>query len=292
VTTRAQANPGEVVSPFLICPPRAFGKPVCRLGLAAHVQTSISVEDVLYALQRGVNFLNWPGEADSPGSPDAFSEAVAGLGPLRASVVVCIQFGARTAAEARTELHSVLATLRTDYIDVLTCYYVEEAEEWQALASPSGALAYLQDARRDGVVRRIGITSHQRPLAAEIARTGLIDVLMIRYNAAHRGAEREVFPVTDSLRMPVIAYTAQRWGALSRPTPSDPPGFCPPAAPAWYRFVLQSPSVAVTMAAPHTRTELEQDLEVLRAGEPLPTSEYELLAAHGDRVRRHAGSFR
>ena len=48
---------------------------------------------------------------------------------------------------------------------------------------------------------------------------------MIRYNAAHRGAEREVFPVTDAIGMPVIAYTALRWGALLRPTPDDPPGF-------------------------------------------------------------------
>ena len=35
---------------------------------------------------------------------------------------------------------------------------------------------------------------------------------MIRYNAAHRGAEREVFPVTEALGLPVIAYTALRWG--------------------------------------------------------------------------------
>ena len=62
---------------------------------------------------------------------------------------------------------------------------------------------------------------------------------MIRYNAAHRGAEREVFPVTDALGLPVIAYTALRWGGLLRPTPDDPPGFVVPPAPAWYRFVLQ-----------------------------------------------------
>ena len=45
---------------------------------------------------------------------------------------------------------------------------------------------------------------------------------MIRYNAAHRGAERDLFPVTEALGMPVIAYTALRWRALMQPTPSDP----------------------------------------------------------------------
>jgi predicted aldo/keto reductase-like oxidoreductase len=205
--------------------------------------------------------------------------------------VVCVQFGSRTAADAADELRSLLTALRTDHLDVLTFYYVESPEEWQQLSGPGGALEYCRAAQRDGRIRRLGITSHQRRLAAEIARGGLIDALMIRYNAAHRGAEREVFPITDALRVPVIAYTALRWGALLRPTPDDPPGFVVPPAPDWYRFVLRTPSVAVALAAPHTRTELEQDLEVLRETTPLSDPEHSRLAEHGDRVHRHAGSF-
>ena len=93
---------------------------------------------------------------------------------------------------------------------------------------PRGALEYCQAAKRDGVDPALGVTSHQRLLAAEMARSGLVDTLMVRYNAAHRGAEREVFPVTDAAGMPVIAYTALRWGALLQPTPDDPPGFLVP----------------------------------------------------------------
>jgi aryl-alcohol dehydrogenase-like predicted oxidoreductase len=274
----------------LRCPARAFGKPACRLGLAARGDSALTADDVAYALDRGVNFLNWPGQADGPAEADALCVAVAGLGGRRESVVVCVQFGARTAADAAAELRSVLAALRTDYVDVLTLYYVEEADEWRQLAAPGGAVEYLRAAKRDGAVRRVGVTSHQRTLAAEMARSGLLDVLMVRYNAAHRGAEREVFPVTDPLGVPVIAYTATRWGALMRPTPDDPPGFAVPPAADWYRFVLQSPSVAVTLAAPAGRAELEQDLEVLRAG-PLSADEYARLAGHGERVRRHAGRF-
>jgi aryl-alcohol dehydrogenase-like predicted oxidoreductase len=265
---------------------------VCRLGLASHGQTAITPDDVLYALDQGLNFLNWPGEADDPGGADAFSDAIATLGSRRDSVVVCAQFGARTATEAAAELRSVLATLRTSYVDVLTLYYVEHAEEWQQLIGPGGALGYLRAAQADGLVRRIGATSHQRPLAAAMARSGLLDVLMVRYNAAHRGAEREVFPATSERGVPVIAYTATRWGALMQSTPTDPPGFIVPRAPDWYRFVLQSAAVAVALAAPHTRAELEEDLEVLQATGPLTPQVYERLAGHGERVRRCAGSFR
>src|SRR5262249_2510250 len=142
-----------------------------------------------------------------------------------------------------------------------------------------------------GLVRRLGVTSHQRKLAAQMAESGLLDLLMIRYNAAHRGAERDVFPVTQALGLPVIAYTAQRWGALVRPTPDDPSGFSVPSAPAWYRFVLQHPAVAVALAAPGSRPELEEDLQVLDAAGPLSDAEYAALAAHGERVRRNAGRF-
>jgi predicted aldo/keto reductase-like oxidoreductase len=280
-----------MAAPFLTCPAGAFGKPVCRLGLASRGGTALTPDDVLYAVGRGVNFLNWPGEADSPGGPDALSDAVASLGPARESVAVCVQFGARTAADAAGELRAVLAALRTEYVDVLTFYYVEEVQEWQELAGPGGALEYCRAAQRDGAVRRLGITSHQRPLAADVARGGLLDLLMIRYNAAHRGAETEVFPVTAALGLPVIVYTCLRWGALLRPTPDDPPGFVVPRAPSWYRFALQHPAVAVALMAPEDRAELEEDLQVLEAAGPLPAEEHERLAGHGLRVRRHAGSF-
>jgi aryl-alcohol dehydrogenase-like predicted oxidoreductase len=274
-----------------MCPATAFGKPVCRLGLASRGQTSLTTDDVRYALRRGINFCNWPGHADTPGGPDAMSEVVSWLGAERDSVVVCVQFGARTSDEASEELRSVLAGLHSDYVDVLTLYYVEQLAEWEELSAPGGVVDYLRAAKKDGVVRRIGVTSHQRPLAARMAQSGLLDVLMIRYNAAHRGAERDVFPVTDALGMPVIAYTATRWGALMQPTPDDPPGFVAPPASAWYRFVLQAPSVAVTLAAPANRAELEEALRVLRATGPLDAAEYEELSAHGARVRRHGGTF-
>src|SRR5260370_41013315 len=100
-----------------------FAKPVCRLGLASHVNTDIEPADILHALDRGVNFLNWAGDAE------VFSRTIADLGPRRESIVVCVQFAARSAKDAAEELDSILATLRTNYVDVVTFYYVEAAEQ-------------------------------------------------------------------------------------------------------------------------------------------------------------------
>jgi diketogulonate reductase-like aldo/keto reductase len=283
------AERGPDLHPFLVT--SSFGPPVCRLGLASYGRTAISPDDVLWAVDWGVNFLNWQGFAEGPSDGDAFSVAISTLGARRESVVGCAQFGARDGEDAATELRSALAARGTDYIDLLTLYYVERLDEWEELTAPGGALRYLWDARQDGTVRRIGITSHQRLLAAKMVESGLLDAVMIRYNAAHRGAERDVFPVMRRLELPVIAYTALRWGAVLRPTPDDPAGFSVPRPPDWYRFVLQHPAVAVTLAAPQTRAELEEDLRVLEAEGPLAEEAYATLAEHGERVRRHAGTF-
>ncbi len=271
-------------SPFLTAPFGALG-PVCRLGLATRGTAGLTPADVRHALDRGVNFLNWCG------NPDGLSRTVAELGPRRREVVVCVQFEARTADDARTELGQILRELGTDYVDVLTFYYVEEPEEWRQIIGPGGVLEFCRAAKEAGQVRLLGLTSHQRPLVAEWARSGLLDMLMIRYNAAHRGAEQEVFPVTAALGLPVVVYTCLRWGALLRGTSEDPPDFEVPRAPAWYRFALQNPAATVALMAPESREELEEDLTVLEAAGPLGAEEYERLAAHGQRVRRHVGRF-
>ncbi len=241
--------------------------------------------DIHHALDRGINFLNWPG------SPDALSRAISELGPRRKDVMVCVQFESRTAVDAVRELDSILRELSTDYVDVLTYYYVEAQSEWDEIIGPGGAHEFLMKAKRAGKVRLIGVTSHQRPFAATMARSGMLDLLMIRYNAAHRGAEQEIFPTTDSLGIPVVAYTCLRWGALMERTPDDPPGFVPPRAPMWYRFALQSLSVMVALMAPDNRSELDENLTVLDTAGPLSAEEYAMLSEHGRRVRRHAGTF-
>jgi hypothetical protein len=159
------------IAPFLRKSASAFGRPVCRLGLASRGGSGLRPEDVHHALGRGVDFLNWPG------TEDALSRAVAELGRGRDRVVVCAQLEARTAADAAQELRAMLAALGTDYVDVLTFYYVEELAEWAELCGPGGALDYCRAARRDGVVRRLGLTTHQRNLAAEVARSGQLDAL-------------------------------------------------------------------------------------------------------------------
>lgn len=258
---------------------------LCRLGLATRGNTSLDAQAVLEAIERGVNYLNWCGH------PDGLMQAVGQLGPRRKEVCVAVQLSARRADEARRELDGMLGELGTDYIDVVTYYYVEHRWEWEEILAPGGAAEAMEAARREGMVRAIGLTSHQRPLAADTTKSGRLDLLMIRYNAAHRGAEHDVFPVTSERNMPVVAFTGLRWKALMQPTPADPPGYVVPSALQWYRFVLCQPAVSVALMAPDGTEELRENLRLFDDWRGLSEAEYVQLVEHGDRVRRHAGSF-
>ena len=258
---------------------------VCRLGLATRGNTHLDPEDVLHAIDRGINYLNWCTH------PDGMSAAIRQLGPRRKEVIVAAQLYARTADEAEREIEGYLAELQTDYLDALTFYYLGSEHEWQTILAEDGAMPLLDNMKSAGTVRAVGVTSHHRDFAAELAKTGRIDCLMIRYNAAHRGAETDIFPVTQPLDLPVVSYTGVRWGALLESTPDDPPHFTPPPAPAWYRFTLCHPGVTVSLTAPNGRTELDENLKLLDDWIAPSEKEHEALCDHGDRVRRHAGSF-
>jgi predicted aldo/keto reductase-like oxidoreductase len=258
---------------------------VTRLGLATRGNTCLAPEDVALAVERGVNYLNWCGY------DDGIAQALRGKLIDRERVAVAMQLDARDAASAEAELEEAFRVLGTKRIDVVTFYYVEHKREWERITSRDGALQVLEKAKEEGRVGLIGLTTHQRKLAASCAEEKKLDLMMIRYNAAHRGAEQDVFPVTERLGMPVVVYTAQRWGALRRKTQDAPPGFTPPAAVEWYRFALAHPAVSVVLMAPNGRRELEENLKLLDDWRPPTPTEFEAMVKHGLRVRKNAGSF-
>ena len=259
---------------------------VCRLGLSTRGNTHLTAVDVRTAIDAGVNYLNWCAHCDG------MSEAIAQLSKdERDRVVIAKQFFAHESGEAEAEVEETLKALDTDYIDILMFYYMESENEWARVTGVGGALEALVAARERGEVRLIGLTTHQRRLAAKWVTTGLLDLIMVRYNAAHRGAEDELFPVAQEHGVPVVVYTCQRWGHLVRSTPDDPPSFKPPPAPEWYRFALAHPSVAVALMAPNDTQELDEDLKLLGDWRAPDENQLMVLREHGQRVRQHAGNF-
>jgi predicted aldo/keto reductase-like oxidoreductase len=120
--------------------------------------------------------------------------------------------------------------------------------------------------KQKGLVRFIGLTSHNRKLFPELVLEGLLDLFHIRYNAAHRGAETETFPhLSGDDRPGVVSFTATDWRKLLGKR-KLPPGERPLTAAECYRFVLSHPAVDVCMMGAKTLDQMRENLTVLEQG--------------------------
>jgi aryl-alcohol dehydrogenase-like predicted oxidoreductase len=172
-------------------------------------------------------------------------------------------------------------TLGTDRIDIFLVGMVLSRRYLTGRTWPA-----LQKLKEDGLTRAIGYSSHNRKLATSLAKEFNPDVMMIRYSAAHRGAEADIFEPLGDDRPAIISYTSTRWGLLLQPLPEK--GF-PKAMTAGecYRFVLGHPSVDIVLFAPRTATELKEDVTELLEG-PLTPERMEEARRFGDAVHASA----
>ncbi len=251
------------------------GRPVFRLGLSGTYRPGRDAFE--RALDAGVNYFFCYG---FDGQTVGF---LRGLAAGRREQVV-VATGAYnliwTRQNLRKTLESRLRQLKTDYIDVFQFLGVMKRKEF-----PEELQEELRRLKDDGRVRAVGISCHDRRFAGELAARGALDMLMIRYNAAHPGAEQDIFPHLAAFQPGVVSYTATRWGHLLRRPKGWPKDGPAPSAAQCYRFVLSNPHVDVCLMAPGNRKQLEENLAALAAG-PLDPEEMEFMRRFGEAVHR------
>lgn len=195
----------------------------------------------------------------------------------RQDMVIVVQSYSRARLALGPSVHMALRTLRIDYADILLLGLWDKPPPKRILDRALGL-------REAGKVRHIVISSHHRPSFRTYIDDPLYGGIMIRYNAAHRGAEREVFPQLAAHVEPpgVIAYTATRWGRLLDPrfTPTGDPT---PRARDCYRFALSSDNVDVCLSGPGSIEQLDDALAALKAP-PMDDSELAWMRRVGDAV--------
>ena len=143
-------------------------------------------------------------------------------------------------------------------------------------------LEEMRSWKEKGLCDNIGLTAHRRTLAYKIYRKNVLDLFMLRYNAAHRGLEQDFLDRLDPDNLPtVITYTTTRWGKLLL----KPPGWEGdiPRPGDLYRFSLSHHRVNAVLMSPGNTDELESNLKVLSEG-PLKPDEMEFVRRFGDAV--------
>ena len=240
---------------WLHASPTAFGgKRIHRLGLATNY--GIDADGVRRAMDRGVNVFLWTSRGKKAMAAP-LREAIAGK---RDDVVV---IGFATVGlfgwSVRRAAESLLKELGTDHLDVLLLGWLGVGSAWTNATETA-----LRTLRESGKIRAFGTSIHDRPRAGKLAEQRAVDILMIRYNAAHPGAEREIFPHVADKNPSVMAYTATSWRKLLK----KPRGWdgAPMTAGDCYRFQLSSPHVDLAVQGPATRAQLDENLDAVEKG--------------------------
>jgi aryl-alcohol dehydrogenase-like predicted oxidoreductase len=259
------------MSDWLQRTPTAFqGKSVFRLGLAANY--GIDEAGVREAMDRGVNLFLWTMRAKGLGNPlrEALRSRRDQVAVVGYAKIGWFGWGVRSGAEA------LLKELGTDHLDVYLLGWLGFGAAWTA-----GVEREMVHLRESGKVGAIGVSIHNRERAGRLAETSPLDLLMIRYNAAHPGAERDIFPHLHDGKPSIMAYTATSWRKLLK-RPKGWNGNVMTAGDC-YRFQLSSPHVDVALTGPSSREQVIENLEAIAKG-PLTAEEEKWMRDFGKAV--------
>ena len=155
------------------------GQPTSILGLAGHQNMDTSC--VAIAFEAGVNYFFF--------YDISHENLLSGLKPIvathREQVLIATGSEGRDLGSLRQYLDRVRRYLDIDVVDVFFVEYVTANED---IAQIWAVLDELWAWKERGLIRYVSATTHNRAIALDLIKSDRIEVLMHRYNMAHRKA--------------------------------------------------------------------------------------------------------
>ncbi len=157
-----------------------------------------SVELMRYAHEKGINIVDcWMAD---PKSRDIIGKAMEGC---RGEWIVQGHIGStwqdgqyvrtRDLAFVKPAFEDILTRMKTDYIDLGMIHYVDAQEDWDVCMN-TDFLRYVLDLKEKGVIRHIGISTHNPRIAKLAVESGLIEMMLFSINPAF-----DMRPATEDL---------------------------------------------------------------------------------------------
>ena len=261
--------------------PRILGKTGLKVGpLGVASSYGAPANAFEEAFERGCNYFYWGSQRK-----DSMRQAIkniCGQGK-RDDLIIVIQSYSRSAFLMEAFFKKAINSLGLDHADVLLL-------GWHNKKPAQRILNKALEMKEKGLYGFLGVSGHNRSLFPKLAEDNIFDLFHIRYNAAHRGAEEEIFPhLREDNRPGIASYTATRWSQLLNPK-KMPPRENPPSASDCYRFVLSNPAVDVCMCGPKDTDQMREALRTLELG-PLNEEELKRMREIGAFVHAHTRKF-
>ena len=270
-------------------------------GVWGDVTEREAVEAVQYAVAQGVNFLDT--DASYGDSERRIGLALA-EGGLRDQVVLSTKTGTHPDRPqdfswdgTLWNVENSLRLLKTDHLDLAL---VHDPQDMAPVLAPRGALAALQDLKRQGVIGSVGLGQRNFDFHRQAIEAGLVDVILTYkdYNPIRVTAAEWLLPLAAAHNVGVINGSPLAMGLLAGDDPNRVNrrvhadgeeleaarrlyDWCRargvPEKAVVFQFCLRQPDVHCTLTGAKTRQELAQDLEA--ATMELPENIWDELAA-------------
>lgn len=184
-------------------PQNAFGAlPIQR------VSTEMAVKLLRRAYEGGMRFFD---------TARAYSDSEVKVGEafdgMRKKVFIATKTGAKTPEEVRAQVETSLKNLRTDYIDI---YQFHCADQCYRPGDGTGMYECMEELKKEGKIRHIGITAHKLYIAEAAVESGLYETL--QYPFSYLSSEKEIALVKKckEANMGFIAMKGLAGGLINR----------------------------------------------------------------------------
>lgn len=184
---------------------------VSRSGFGAIPIQRIGIADAGRLLRKaydhGINFFD-----TARGYTDSEEKIGAALSDVRQKIILATKTPSGDKEAVLRNLETSLRSLRTDYIDI---YQLHNPEKLPDPNDPSGALAGLLEARKQGKIRFIGVTNHRLGVILEAIATGFYDT--VQYPLSALATDDDLRAVRESQNHDIgfIAMKALAGGLLT-----------------------------------------------------------------------------
>jgi predicted aldo/keto reductase-like oxidoreductase len=106
------------------------------------------------------------------------------MGDVNVSALIPARNEAATIAEVIAAYEDLLTRTQFRYVDVGMIHYVDDERDFDGIFH-GGIIEYAKKLQADGIVRCLGISTHNPVIALNAVESGLIDVILFSINAAY-----------------------------------------------------------------------------------------------------------
>ncbi|GMV88723.1 MAG: hypothetical protein AMXMBFR81_16540 [Chthonomonas sp.] len=253
---------------------RPYGKTgwnasIYAVGTAEIPETEAAVRALNQLLDGGVNFID-----TAPSYQGTRSETAIGMvmAKRRKEVFLATKTLARDADGAYAEVKASLERLQTKQTDLLQVHAVNDDGTLDQVLATGGAVKGLERAKREGLIRYIGITGHTRP---EVILRALdaypFDAILVPVSALDKHIHdfaTEVLPKANKLGIGISGMKALKGMEFARGLVDEPEPLLR------YALTLLISTLAIGL---RQVSEVEPNLRMAREFKPMPAEEMRAL---------------